>query len=288
MIAVRLAKAGTRVTLIDHRADRAERLGARPIIIHTPAGDLEERIPVLLAPDAPPDLVILATKAHAARTAAEAAAKWIADAPLVTIQNGLGVTEEVAQVLPRTDVITGVIYQGANVVGEGEVAHVANLRVHLGYLGRPGGARAEAAAALLERAGLPAVVEADMRPQVWGKLIVNAAINPVAALAGVTNGEVAARPTLKALAQAVAEEGEATARAAGVALPYPSAVEAALDTARKTADNRCSMLQDLEAGRPTEIDYLNGAIVRVAESHGIASPANRALSALVRQISAGK
>jgi 2-dehydropantoate 2-reductase len=104
----------------------------------------------------------------------------------------------------------------------------------------------------------------------------------------VTNGEVAARPTLKALAQAVAEEGEATARAAGVALPYPSAGEAVLETARKTADNRCSMLQDLEAGRPTEIDYLNGAIVRVAESHGIASPANRALSALVRQISAGK
>jgi 2-dehydropantoate 2-reductase len=301
MMAVRLAKAGPRVTLIDHRADRAERLGARPIIIHTPAGDLEARIPVRLAPDEPPDFVILATKAHAARTAAEAAAGWIADAPLLTIQNGLGVTEEVAQALPRTDVITGVIYQGANVVAEGEVAHVANLKIHVGYIGRPGGAAlrpcsgrgeqgrtpaAEAVAALLGRAGLPAVVEADMRPEVWGKLIVNAAINPVAALAGVTNGAVAARPTLRALAQAVAEEGEATARAEGIALPYRSAVEAALDTARKTADNRCSMLQDLEAGRPTEIDYLNGAIVREAERHGVATPAGRALAALVRQVSA--
>ncbi len=286
MMAVRLARASARITLIDHRAERAERLGARPIIIHTPAGDLEARIPVRLAPDEPPDFVILATKAHAARTAAGAAARWIADAPLVTIQNGLGVTEEVAQALPRTDVITGVIYQGANVVAEGEVAHVANLKIHVGYVGRPGGAAAEAVAALLGRAGLPAVVEADMRPQVWGKLIVNAAINPVAALAGVTNGAVAARPTLRALAQAVAEEGEATARAEGIALPYQSAVEAALDTARKTADNRCSMLQDLEAGRPTEIDYLNGAIVREAERHGVATPAGRALAALVRQVSA--
>jgi 2-dehydropantoate 2-reductase len=125
-----------------------------------------------------------------------------------------------------------------------------------------------------------------MTPLVWGKLIVNAAINPVAALAGVTNGEVAARPTLRALAARVAAEGEAVARARGIALPYPSAMEATLETARGTADNRCSMLQDLEAGRPTEIDYLNGAIAAMAEGCGVAAPANRAIAALVRQVSA--
>jgi 2-dehydropantoate 2-reductase len=286
-LAVRLARQGRRVTLIDHRPDRAARLSARPIRLRGPAGDdVEAAIPVRLVPDVPPNLVILATKAHAARAAAGAAATWIGAAPVLLVQNGLGVAAEVAQALPQATVITAVLYQGANLTGEGEVHHVANFLVHVGYEGRPPDEAAEAVAATLAAAGLPARVAQDMTPVVWGKLLVNAAINPVAALAGVTNGAVADRPSLRAMAQAIAEEGEAAARAAGVALPYASAAEAAWDTARRTADNRCSMLQDLEAGKPTEIEYLNGAIVRVAEAHAVAVPANRAVASLVRQVSA--
>jgi len=287
-LAVRLALApgGPKVTLIDHRPARAARLSARPIRIHTPTGDLQSLIPARTEPDAPPDLVLLATKAHAAGAAAAAAASWIGRAPIVCFQNGLGVTQEVAAALPETNVITAVSYQGANFVREGEVNQVAILRTHLGHEGRGPDDTVHAVADLLGRAGYEPRVEADITPLVWGKLIVNAAINPVAALAGVTNGGVAARPTLRALAARVAAEGEAVARARGIALPYPSAMEATLETARGTADNRCSMLQDLEAGRPTEIDYLNGAIAAMAEGCGVAAPANRAIAALVRQVSA--
>ncbi|MCX5684615.1 MAG: 2-dehydropantoate 2-reductase [Planctomycetota bacterium] len=287
-LAVRLALAagGPKVTLIDHRADRAARLSARPILIHTPSGDLEARIAVRTAPDAPADLVLLATKAYAARAAAAAAAVWIGGAPVVCLQNGLGVAAEVAAALPRTKVVTGVSYQGANFVREGEFNHVAILRTHLGYEGRGPDDTVRAAAGLLGRAGYEPRVEADMTPLVWGKLIVNAAINPVAALVGVTNGEVDARPTLRALAAAIVSEAEAVARARNIALPYADGVEAMLATARGTADNRCSMLQDLEAGRPTEIDYLNGAIAASAEGCGVAAPANRAIAALIRQVSA--
>jgi 2-dehydropantoate 2-reductase len=206
----------------------------------------------------------------------------------VCLQNGLGVTEEVARALPRTAVITAVSYQAANLAREGEVNHVVNLPTHLGYEGRGPDAAVEAVAAIFRRAGLPVAIEPDMAPQVWGKLLVNAAINPVAALAGVTNGQVAERPTLRALVRAVAEEGEATARARGVPLPYAGAADATLQTARQTAGNRCSMLQDLEAGRPTEIEYLNGAIAREAEQCGVAAPVNRAVAALVRQVSAAR
>ena len=259
-VVVRLAAAGFQVTLIDHRPDRAARLSARPIVVHAPEGDLAARLTVRTVPEEPPDLV--------------------------TLENGLGVAGEVGGALPATTVITGVIYQGANLVGEGEVNHVANVAVYLGYEGRGPDALVEAVAATLRRAGFPADVQPDMTPVVWGKLLVNAAINPTAALAGVTNGEVAERPTLRALAQTLAEEGEQAARAAGVTLPYPSTVEAVMATARQTADNRCSMLQDLEAGRATEVEYLNGAIVRVGEAHGVATPANRAAAALIRQVSA--
>ncbi|MBL7139640.1 MAG: 2-dehydropantoate 2-reductase [Planctomycetes bacterium] len=286
-VAVHLAgtDGGPRVTLVDHDAGRAARLSARPLRLRTEGGILEARVPVRLAPDEPPDLVILATKAHQAGRAVAAAAAWIGRAPLVTLQNGLGVTEEVAAALPRTGVITGVTYQAANVVAEGEVHHAANVLTHLGYLAGPADAVAEAVADLFARAGLPARVEADMTPVVWWKLLINAAINPVAALAGVRNGEVAHRPTLAALVSALADEGQAVARAEGVRLPGEDAAAAALQTARATAANRCSMLQDLDAGRPTEVEYLNGAIVRLAAARGVSVPTHRAAAALVRQVS---
>jgi 2-dehydropantoate 2-reductase len=285
-LAVRLAlsRSAPQVTLIDYRPDRAARLSARPIHLHAPGGDVEARVPVGLAPHEPPDLVILATKATAAAAAARSAAAWIGKAPLVAMQNGLGVAREVAEALPGSMVITAVSYQAANVVAEGEINHIANLVTYLGYEGRPPDATVRAVADLLARADLPAEARADMTSMVWAKLLINAGINPVAALAGVRNGQVAARPTLRALAVAMAEEGEAVARAEGVALPYPSAAEAVVEAARQSAENRSSMLQDLEAGRTTEIDYINGAIVRLAERHGIPVPANRAATALIKQV----
>ena len=289
VLAVRLALAPSRphVTLLDHRADRAARLSARPVVLHAAEGDLQARVPVRTAPEDPPDLVILATKAGAAIAAARAAARWIGGAPLLAIQNGLGVVEAVAEALPRTAVVAGVLYQAANVVAEGEVCHVANEPTFFGYLGRAPDALVARIAALLESAGLAARVEEDLAPQVWGKAIINAALNPVAALAGVRNGEVASRLSLRALAQGIADEGQAVADAEGVRLPYASAAEATLETARRTAENRCSMLQDLEAGRPTEIEFLNGELVRAGERCGVATPANRAVATLLRQVSKG-
>lgn len=222
------------------------------------------------------------------RAAAEAARGWIGAAPVLVVQNGLGVAEEVAEVLPGAAVITGVSYQAANRVDEGEVNHVANLQTYLGYPGREPDEAAHRVAALLDAAGLPAGAEADVTPFVWSKLLVNAAINPVAALAGVANGEVASRPSLRAMAEAIAAEGQAVARAVGVALSFADAAAAAITTARKTAANRCSMLQDLDAGRPTEVEYLNGALVRLAEPHAVAVPVNRAVATLVRQVSAAR
>ena len=289
VFAVRLAllKGGPRVTLVDYRPDRAARLSGRPIVLHTPQGDLAAAVPVRLVPDGPVDLVILATKAPAARAAAEAARAWRGDAPVLVIQNGLGAAEEVADALPRAAVITGVSYQAAHRAAEGEVHHVANLETYLGYPGRGPDAAVLRVAALLSAAGLPARAEADLASLAWSKLLVNAALNPVAALAGVANGQVASRPSLRAMAEAIALEGQAVARAVGVALAFPDAAAAALTTARKTAANRCSMLQDLEAGRTTEIEYLNGALVRLAERHGVAVPANRAVATLIRQVSPG-
>ena len=129
---------------------------------------------------------------------------------------------EVAEALPGTIVITAVSYQAATLVAEGEVRHVANLVTYLGYEGRPPDEAVRRAADVLNAANIPAKVAADMAPLVWGKLILNAAINPVAALAGEPNGRLVERPALRALAQAIAEEGEAVARAEGIIPQYPA------------------------------------------------------------------
>jgi len=287
-LAVRLAQQpdGPAITLIDRDADRARRLSGRAIQLLSDTGDLQARLPVVLAPKTPPDLVFLATKAHQAQAAARTARAWMGAAPLVTLQNGLGVPADVAAVLPDTCIVVGVTYQAANVVAEGVVHHAANIMTHLGYEGSAPDATVDAVAAVLRGAGVPSRVERDMTSVIWQKLLVNAAINPVAALAGVRNGEVADRPALAALAARLAEEAEVVALAAGVTLPAGRAAEVALATARATAQNRCSMLQDLEAGRTTEVDYLNGAIVRVARDHGMTAEANRAVAMLVRVASA--
>ena len=288
-LAVRLAQAadGPAVTLVDRDADRARRLSGRAIRLLADAGDLQARLPVVLAPETPPDLVFLATKAHQAAEAARAAKDWIGGAPLVTLQNGLGVAADVADVLANTPVVVGVTYQAANVVAEGVVHHAANIMTHLGYEGRAPDATVGAVAGVLQGAHVPARVEADMTPVVWRKLVVNAAINPVAALAGVRNGDVAERPVLARLARLLAKETEAVARAAGVDLGEEDGAEAALAAARATAANRCSMLQDLEAGRPTEIDYLNGAVALQAKALNVPAEVNHAVAALIGAASAG-
>jgi len=285
VFAVRLAclKGGPRVTLVDYRPDRAERLSARPIVLHTPQGDLSAAIPVRIVPDEPPDLAILVTKATVARTAAETAKLWLGHAPVLAIQNGLGASDEVAATLPGTTVITGTTYQAAYPTAEGEVCHVANHATHIGYCGRGPDATVMRVGALLNAAGTPVEIEQDMTSIIWSKLLLNAAINPVAALACATNGETTSRPSLRALAEAIALEGQAVARPAGVTLRYTDIAATIAAAGRQTAANRCSMLQDLEVGRPTEIAYLNGALVRVAERYAVDVPTNRAVTTLISQ-----
>ncbi|MDP6380774.1 MAG: ketopantoate reductase C-terminal domain-containing protein, partial [Phycisphaerae bacterium] len=124
--------------------------------------------------------------------------------------------------------------------------------------------------------------EVDILPLVWGKAVVNSAINPICGLARVSNGELLKRKPLRELADAVCLEGQHVARAAGIRLPYKSAYEVVQRTCRQTSANRCSMLQDMEAGRETEIEFLNGALCRIASQHGVTVPVNWTLTQIIR------
>jgi 2-dehydropantoate 2-reductase len=133
------------------------------------------------------------------------------------------------------------------------------------------------------RAGMPTHAVRDARGPQWRKVIFNAATNPIGALTGLTHGRVCERPDLRSLVTGLVDEGKAVAAAQGIALDADP--EELIDHAAKpdvAYDHRSSMLQDVEARRHTEIDFLNGGIVRFGEEHGVPTPLNRAIWALVR------
>jgi 2-dehydropantoate 2-reductase len=124
----------------------------------------------------------------------------------------------------------------------------------------------------------------DAQSLIWGKLVINAAINPLTALLQVPNGELLARPATRRMMASLASETAEVAAAEHVHLPFSNPVSAAEDVARKTAKNISSMFQDVRRGAPTEIDAICGAVTKRAEAHGIKTPYNRACWQLVRAL----
>jgi 2-dehydropantoate 2-reductase len=228
------------------------------------------------------DLVFLTVKSFDTRAAARALRGAGVTAPVVTLQNGLTNLPLLARALPRTPLVGGSLILGALFVAPGRVRHTGGGRAVIGTVGTRAGPVA-AVRRLLAAAGIPTKVARDLDAVLWKKAIVNAAVNPVTAVAGCSNGELLARPEQLFLARAAAAEATRVARALGISVasdPWPEIIR----VLRETSANRTSMLQDVEAGRPTEIDAITGAIVRAARRHRVAAPVNAALLAAVRAL----
>ncbi len=201
------------------------------------------------------------------------------DGIALTLQNGLGNLECLQERLGRERAALGVTTLGATLLAPGRVRAGGDGPIYL-----TADSRLEALANLLRGAGLAVETIEDVDGLAWGKLVVNAAINPVTALLRVPNGELlnAARAGAWEVASEAAVEAAAVATARGVRLPFAGAAAQVAEVARRTAANRSSMLQDVERGRPTEIDAINGAVVHEADRLGIPAPVNRILWKLLR------
>jgi 2-dehydropantoate 2-reductase len=244
--------------------------------------------------DAPAaDLALILTKAYKTVKAAEVAAKTIKpDGLALTLQNGLGNIEVLADYVGRDRAMQGVTMQGATLLGPGRIRTSGRGATHLGYvpieLAAPRdfsvGHRAYEISALFNSAGLKSQVTADIDGLVWGKIIVNAAINPLTAILRVPNGALVESEDLIGLMKAAALEAAAIAKAVGITLPYSDPVERVKQVAAMTATNHSSMLQDVLGQRPTEIDAINGKIVEQGQALGIPTPVNAMLTSLMRAI----
>lgn len=199
------------------------------------------------------------------------------DGLALTLQNGLGNRETLARELGAARVALGVTTGGATLLGPGLVKAGGEGVISI----EQNQALAPLEAALRSSKFNLHIVD-DARSLIWGKLVINAAINPLTALLRVPNGELLSRPNARRLMGALARETANVAGAEHIHLPFSNPVHAAEDVARRTAANHSSMFQDVRRGAPTEIDSICGAITRRGEKHGISTPYNRACWQLVR------
>jgi 2-dehydropantoate 2-reductase len=224
-------------------------------------------------------IVLVFVKAYDTGTAAAALAPVLArGAAVVSLQNGLGNADVLRAALPESPIAYGSTAIGAHRPAPGRVVLAGRGVTEVGGDPRAAGL----VAALLRRAGLPVEVVDDPDRTVWEKAIVSAAINPIAAIAGVPNGAILASGELRSLQEIVTAEACAVARARGVPADTPRMVERARETCRVTATNLCSTLQDLRAGKRTEIDAFTGRIVAYGREAGLTVAANEALLLLVQ------
>jgi len=229
------------------------------------------------------DFGIVATKSMHTEAAIAATAHAFADGAVCSVQNGIGNEETLAGHVSR--VIRGTTFPAGRIVEPGHVQWDVKGDTTIGPF-EPSPASFDEVERLAEactRAGLPTEAVADARGPQWRKLIFNAATNPVGALTGLTHGRVCEDPALRRLVSGLVDEGKAVAAAQQIVLDADP--EELIDHAAKPEvayDHKASMLQDVEARRETEIGYLNGGIARFGREHGVPTPLNEAILALVK------
>jgi 2-dehydropantoate 2-reductase len=236
-----------------------------------------------------PDVVIVATKAGGLEAAAASLRGYWPGAAVMTVLNGLG-AEEVVRRHGTWQLISAVTFISGTKHSDTHVEYILDTETWLGPYGDTPLELVQEAGALIARSGLKVEVLPDLRPAQWSKLIFNATVNSVAALTGLPHDFHFAQEDepaeLGCVVHALIDEGKAVARAAGVAL-HDDPWEMNVLATRRGSAHFPSMLEDVEAERPTEAELINGALVREAREHGVEAPLHEALYALVRGREAG-
>ena len=281
LFAARCAASGIAVTLLGHWRPALEAVRAHGICLVDMAGE-EHCFPVQVVDD--PQAcrgalyaLVLVKAWQTERAARELTVCLDSNGLALTLQNGLGNFEALRTTLGAERVALGVTTLGANLIAPGRVCIAGQGSITLGeHPGLP------ALTGILQQAGFAVEHGADPEGVLWGKLVINAAINPLTALLQVKNGELVRRSAARQLMADAAREVAAVAAAKGICLPFADPVSRVEAVAQKTAANRSSMLQDLQRGAPTEIDAICGAVVQAGKATGVPTPINHMLWLLIR------
>jgi 2-dehydropantoate 2-reductase len=229
------------------------------------------------------DLILFCVKCYHTTAAAEASRALVGEGTTVaSLQNGWGNGDVLATIFSEEQIVLGVTYNSGTVLDLGKVGHLGVGPTEVGPYEGGDNSRADAVAEVLESAGFETHVSSPIRPEIWKKLIVNAAGLPAAALIGATAGDLTKNEWLRNLVSDTAREAVAVARSLGYEIDERERVDYIHGLLERAGPTRGSMVQDFDAGRRTEIDVINGAVVRAADQTGVPVPLNRTLVALVK------
>lgn len=281
----RFARAGHETVLVDVAAPLVDAINDGGVTVVRGDEETTTRVPATTDPAAvgPVDLVVFFVKCYHTLPAAELARPLVgAHTVVASLQNGWGNGDVLAGVYPPEQITVGVTYNSGLLQAPARVVHPAEQPTLVGSFADAEGDGPARLAEALNDAGLQASVVVPVRPEIWKKLILNAATLPTAALTGMNAGALTASEDAHALVTDTAREAVAVAQALGYEIDAEERVNAIHSLLEKAGPSKASMLQDFEAGRRTEVDVVNGAVVRAADEIGVAVPLNRALMQLVK------
>lgn len=279
-----LADAGQDVTLVDIWEEHVETMAREGLQIETPEGD-RKTISVKATTDASTisdaDLALVFVKSIHTGEAIRDAQEVLDGVDVLTLQNGLGNAEALAEVVDESKVIAGVTAHGSTLLEPGVIRHAGRGETTIGRYFAANDRRVNEIANIFTEAGIETAVSGEIQEDIWEKVLVNIGINPATALSRIRNGTLAETDAGNRLVARAISEGKDVAETEGYAV-RDDIVEYVLDVAEQTGENKSSMRQDVEANRKTEIERLNGEVIRRADRHDIDVPANEMLTDLIR------
>lgn len=231
------------------------------------------------------DLIVLLVKSyHTADTLTQVQSFIHKDTPVLSLQNGLGNEEKIAEIMGAERVLGGVTHSGSVLLGPGEVSFGRD-RTCIGEMQGALTDRVRDIVRIFNQAGLEAEASDNILGMIWDKLLVNVAVSPTSAITGLTHGDMEQVELLKATAFEAVEEAFRVAKAAGVKISLKDPAAAwAKAMEGLSPRHKSSMLKDLEQGKRTEIDVINGAVVYLGKKYGVATPVNRTLVSCIKAI----
>ncbi len=294
LLAGNIAHAGYEVLLLDHIPERVEIIRHQGLIIEGLQGTFQVKIPVTLDPInlLQTDLILVCVKAYDTRTVAEIL-QGIGPGPLVlTLQNGVGNVEMLGEYLPKEKILAGITSHGATDLGPGQVRHAGQGDTFIGY-GFPmvdsdpwQDPQLNQVKVLLTQAGFVSQLVPRIENLIWSKLLINIGINALTALTRLKNGKLLDFSGTKEILEEAVQEGIWIGKKKGIEFIYPDSLGQVKKVCQLTSANISSMLQDVLKKKRTEIDFINGVIVREGQRYGISVPANSLLTRLVKTIEA--
>lgn len=303
LFAAKLALAGLSVTLVTRSEEQAEAINRQGIQLQEETRMHHVKLLAIAydtlraergrgASSSPEWIFLTVKQQHLTEDVLEQVGHWCkGGARLLCFQNGIGHAERLLAHVPSSQLDTAVTTEGARRRSYTEISHTGHGITRIGYAVEPK-VREQTNKAVFKQkkliqalivAGFESSLSNNMKEIAWNKLLMNAVINPLTALLQVRNGQLLESESIMPLMRAIYDEGVLVARSHGIGI-QADLWEQLLEVCRRTANNASSMLQDLTAGRTTEIDWLNGALLKAAQQQAVPIPANETIYRLIKAL----